>query len=34
LNQWAFSGDWTVGEQVATLNDPGGRIIFRFTGAI
>jgi thiol-disulfide isomerase/thioredoxin len=32
LNQWAFSGDWTVGEQVATLNEPSGRIIFRFHG--
>ena len=32
LNQWAFSGDWTVGGQVATLNEPGGRIIFRFHG--
>jgi thiol-disulfide isomerase/thioredoxin len=32
LNQWAFSGDWTVSEQVATLNEPGGRIIFRFHG--
>jgi hypothetical protein len=30
LNQWALSGDWTVGEQVATLNEPGGRISFRF----
>jgi len=32
LNQWAFSGDWTVSEEVATLNEPGGRIIFRFHG--
>jgi thiol-disulfide isomerase/thioredoxin len=30
LNQWALSGHWTVGEQVATLNEPGGRISFRF----
>jgi thiol-disulfide isomerase/thioredoxin len=30
LNQWALSGDWTVGEQIMTLNEPGGRIIFRF----
>ncbi len=30
LNQWALSGDWTVGEQITTLNEPGGRIIFRF----
>ena len=32
LNRWALSGDWTVGEQVATLNEPGGRISFRFHG--
>jgi hypothetical protein len=32
LNQWALSGDWTVGEQVTTLNEPGGRITFRFQG--
>ena len=30
LNQWALSGDWTVGEQLTTLNEPGGRISFRF----
>ena len=30
LNQWALAGDWTVGEQIATLNEPGGRISFRF----
>jgi thiol-disulfide isomerase/thioredoxin len=30
LNHWALSGDWTVGEQAATLNEPGGRITFRF----
>jgi Thioredoxin like C-terminal domain/Redoxin len=30
LNQWGLSGDWTVGDQVATLNEPGGRITFRF----
>jgi thiol-disulfide isomerase/thioredoxin len=30
LNQWALSGDWTAGEQTTTLNDPGGRISFRF----
>jgi hypothetical protein len=30
LNQWAFSGDWTVGDQTATLNEPGGRIVHRF----
>jgi thiol-disulfide isomerase/thioredoxin len=32
LNQWALSGDWTVGGQVATLNEPGGRISFNFRG--
>ena len=30
LNQWSLSGDWTVGEQIATLNEPGGRITCRF----
>jgi thiol-disulfide isomerase/thioredoxin len=30
LNQWALAGDWTMGEQAATLNQPGGRIICRF----
>jgi hypothetical protein len=32
LNQWALSGDWTVGEEATTLNEPGGRITFRFRG--
>ena len=32
LNQWALSGDWTVGAQDTTLNEPGGRIIYRFRG--
>ncbi len=30
LNQWSLSGDWTVGEQIATLNQPGGQITCRF----
>lgn len=30
LNQWALSGDWTVGKQAATLNKAGGRIACRF----
>ena len=30
LNQWSLSGDWTVGEQITTLNERGGRITFRF----
>ena len=32
LNQWALSGDWTVGRQITTLNEPGGRIVHRFHG--
>ena len=32
LNQWALSGDWTVGTQITTLNEPGGRIVHRFHG--
>ncbi len=32
LNEWALSGDWTVGEQITTLNEPGGRITLRFHG--
>jgi len=30
LNHWALSGDWTVGEQIATSAEPGGRIVHRF----
>ncbi len=30
LNQWSLSGDWTVGDQPASLNEPGGRITHRF----
>jgi Thioredoxin like C-terminal domain len=30
LNAWALSGDWTVGPQITTLNEPGGRIAHRF----
>jgi thiol-disulfide isomerase/thioredoxin len=30
LNQWALSGDWTMGEQAATLNAPDGQITCRF----
>jgi thiol-disulfide isomerase/thioredoxin len=29
LNQWALSGDWTIGKQAAVLNEPGGRIAYR-----
>jgi len=32
LNHWALSGDWTVGEQIATSGEPGGRIVHRFLG--
>jgi thiol-disulfide isomerase/thioredoxin len=32
LNQWALSGDWTVQQQLATLNTPGGRLVHRFRG--
>ena len=30
LNGWALSGDWTVGPQITTSNEPGGRIAHRF----
>ena len=30
LNQWALSGDWTVGRQAVALNEAGGRIAYRF----
>jgi thiol-disulfide isomerase/thioredoxin len=30
LNQWALSGDWTVEKQAVMLNQPGGRIVYRF----
>jgi thiol-disulfide isomerase/thioredoxin len=30
LNNWGLFGDWTVEEQIATLNEPGGRILHRF----
>jgi thiol-disulfide isomerase/thioredoxin len=30
LNHWALSGDWTVGDQPATLNAAGGQIAYRF----
>jgi hypothetical protein len=32
LNQWSLSGDWTIGNQITTLNESGGRITFRFHG--
>jgi cytochrome c biogenesis protein CcdA/thiol-disulfide isomerase/thioredoxin len=30
LDQWALSGDWTVSGESATLNQEGGRIVYRF----
>jgi thiol-disulfide isomerase/thioredoxin len=30
LNQWALAGDWTVERGSAILNEPGGRIAYRF----
>ena len=30
LNDWALSGDWTVGTEDAALDKPGGTISFRF----
>ena len=30
LNEWALSGDWTVGGQAAVLNREGGRLAYRF----
>jgi hypothetical protein len=30
LNQWALSGDWTMEDQAATLNEAGGQIMYRF----
>jgi hypothetical protein len=30
LNQWALSGDWTIGSQTTVLNEAGGGIACRF----
>jgi hypothetical protein len=30
LNHWALSGDWTMEEQAAALNEAGGQIVCRF----
>jgi len=30
LNQWALSGDWTVGKQATVLNKANGRMAYRF----
>jgi thiol-disulfide isomerase/thioredoxin len=32
LNQWALAGDWTVDKEAITLNQPNGRIAYRFHG--
>jgi hypothetical protein len=30
LNEWALSGDWTIGKEDAALNERGGSIVYRF----
>jgi thiol-disulfide isomerase/thioredoxin len=30
LNEWALSGNWTMGKQLTLLNQPNGRIVYRF----
>jgi thiol-disulfide isomerase/thioredoxin len=30
LNEWGLAGNWTVTQHAAELNEPGGRIAFRF----
>jgi thiol-disulfide isomerase/thioredoxin len=30
LNHWDLAGDWTIGRDAALLNEPGGRIAFKF----
>jgi hypothetical protein len=30
LNEWALSGDWTVKKEAGALNQPNGRIAYRF----
>jgi len=30
LNQWALSGEWTIGRQATRVNAPNGRIVYRF----
>jgi thiol-disulfide isomerase/thioredoxin len=32
LDQWALDGDWTVDKEAVTLNQPNGRIAYRFHG--
>lgn len=30
LNEWSLAGDWTITGENAALNQPGGRIVYRF----
>jgi thiol-disulfide isomerase/thioredoxin len=30
LNDWALSGNWTIGRQATVLNEPDGRMVYRF----
>lgn len=30
LNDWALSGEWTIGKEAVVLSSPGGRITYRF----
>jgi thiol-disulfide isomerase/thioredoxin len=30
LNHWALAGDWTIGSEATALNEPNGRIAYRF----
>ncbi len=30
LNQWALAGNWSVGEEAAVLEEPGGSVAYRF----
>jgi thiol-disulfide isomerase/thioredoxin len=30
LNEWALSGDWTIGKEAVVLDKPNGRIAYRF----
>ena len=30
LNQWALTGEWTMGKQATVLSSPNGRIVYRF----
>jgi hypothetical protein len=30
LNEWALSGSWTIGREAAVLEEPNGKIVYRF----